>query len=320
MNPNGGFTGGLSPDAVQTELDAALWESYTRTEVPQYLAASDSFFFHQSSTDKLAFVWAEDQGIPNFQLTEEQEEILNTDSSVTNATTKASRKFTMQVPVSDEAFRTDQVGKRGMLGKQIGDAARRSQDQQSILDTFGDAFAGSVNTTPDGQAWASNAHVAVQGATVDNLETAALTPDALWTSVQSLANQTGQHGDAGSHNFEGIVVPINLYRTVKEIMNSTLIPNSAENNINVFDTDYGQVNIKASIFLGTTYNTATNAATSYHLLGRNHFNMRKVLYGLNSKLIAPEYTANDSYLYRAKFHEVAFPGSWTAYVGNNGSA
>lgn len=320
MNPTGGFSYTLSPDGCQTEIDAALWERVSRTEVPQYLSSSDPFFFKQSTTDgKAAFVWDEDQGVPNFEEKAEQEEFTNVDSRLANTTTKASRKWAVQIPVSDEAFRTDQVGKRQMLGQQIGDAARRTQDQQAILDTYGDAFAGTVNTTPDGQALASNAHVAVQGRTVDNLETGSLTPDNLWTAVQSLANQRGQHGDAASHNFEGLVVPINLFRTAREIMNSTLIPNSAENNVNVFDTDYGQVRIKASIFLGSTYNGATNASTSYHLLGPDHFIMRKVLYGLTTKLIPPENTANDSYVYRAKFHEVAFPGSWTAYVGSNGS-
>lgn len=321
LNPTGGFSALLSPDACQTEIDAALWVAHSRTQVPQYLSASDPFFFRQSTTGgKIAFVWDEDQGVADFDETAEQEEIKNVDSRLANTTTKASRKWTKQIPVSDEAFRTDQVGKRQNLGQQIGDAARRTQDKQAILDTYGDAFAGSVNTTPDGQALASNAHVAVQGRTVDNLETGSFTADNLWTAVQSLANQRGQHGDAGSHNFEGLAVPINLFKSAREVMNSTLIPNSAENNVNLFDTDYGTVRIRASIFLDTTYNAATNAATSYHLLGPDHQIMRKVLYGLNTKLIPPENTANDSYIYRAKFHEVCFPGSWTAYVGSTGAA
>ncbi len=160
----------------------------------------------------------------------------------------------------------------------------------------------------------------LKGFTVDNLETGNLTPDNLWTCTVSLAGQKGQDGDEGSHVFEGLLVPFLLYKTGKEIMNSSLIANSAENNLNIFDTDYGEVTIAASIYLGAASNSNTNANTSYHVLGRNHMITRKVFYGLYTKLIEPEATANDSYILRSKFHEMTFPGSWTAYVGSNGSA
>ena len=287
---------------------------------PAYLRASDDFFFKQDTTDLLAFIWEEDQGVGNYEKTGEQEEIVNTDTRLANQKTKLSQKYTKQTPVSDEMFKADRVGKRQMLGKQHGDAARRTQDSESILNTYADAFAGSVNTTPDGQPLASNSHVTVQGSTVDNLETGSLTPDNLWTLVTSLANQKGQHGDAGSHVFEGILTPFLLYKTAKEIMNSALVANSGENNLNIFDTDFGQVRIRASIFLGSTYNSNSNANTSYHIVGRNHWITRKVFYGLSTKLIAPENTANDTWLYRSKYHESVFPGSWTGYAGSNGTS
>ena len=34
MNPTGGFNAGMSPDAVQTEIDAVAWETYQRTQQP----------------------------------------------------------------------------------------------------------------------------------------------------------------------------------------------------------------------------------------------------------------------------------------------
>ena len=320
MRPQGGFTAGLSPDAVKTAIDAVLYERFGREDNPSYLSASNDFFFRTDSLDKYAFIWDEDAGVPNFQKTGEQEDILPVDSWIGNQKTKYSQKYTSQVPVSDEAFRADQVGKRAAIGMQQGDAARRTQDSEAILNTYGDAFAGSVNTTPDGQPLASNSHTSLRGATVDNLETGALNPDNLWTATVSLANQKGQHGDLGGHVFSGFVCPFVLYKTAKEVMNSSLLANSAENNLNVFDTDYGEVRIAASQFLGSTYNGATNANTSYSLVSPDHMVMRKVFYGVETTLIEPKMTDNDSYAYRVKFHEVAFPGSWTGYVGSNGSA
>ncbi len=320
MQPNGGHTFGLSPDACKTAIDAVMYETFGRTQQPGYLRASDSFFFRQDTTDKLAFIWDEDSNVGAFQKTAEQEPINNTDTFVGNQKTKLSQKYTKQVPISDEAFRADAVGKRAKIGEQVGDRARLTQDSESILNTYGDAFAGSVNTTPDGQALASNSHVTLKGQTVDNLETGIFTPDNYWTCTVSLANQKGQDGDLGSHVLEGTVVPFVLYKTAKETLNSTLLANSAENNLNIFDTDYGQVRIAASAFLGSQYNAATNANTSYHLLSSDHMITRKVFYDLTTTMIPPESTNNDSYLYRAKYHEFVFPGSWTGYVGSSGSA
>lgn len=321
MQGNGGFTAGLSPDATKTAIDAALYETYTRAQQPGYLQAGDGFFYKQSSTNgKTAFIWDEDSNVGAFDQTGEQEDIKNTDTFVGNQKTKNSQKFTKQVPISDEAFRADQIGKRAQIGTQVGDRARLTQDQYAILSTYGDAFNGTLNTTPDGQNLASNSHTTLKSVTVDNLETGNATPDNVWTGTVSLAGQKGQDGDLGSHVFEGTVVPFVLYKTMKEILNSSLIANSAENNLNIFDTDYGQVQIAASAFLGSAYNANSNANTSYHLVGRNHMIMRKVFYDLTTIMISPENTSNDSYLYRAKYHEIAFPGSWTGYVGSNGSA
>jgi len=320
MNPVGGFSAGLSPDATKTSIDAVMYEEYSRDQQPGYLRATDEFFFKQGSTEgKTSFIHDEDSNVGSFQETGEQEEILNTDTLIGNKTTRNSQKWTKQVPISDEAFRADQVGKRAKIGQQVGDRARLTQDLKAILRTYGDAFDGSVFNTPDGVSLANNSHTTIKNVTIDNLETGALTPDNLWTANTSLANQKGQDGDAGSHVFEGLVLPFLLYKTGKEIMNSVLLANSGENNINVFDTDYGQVRIRASIFLGSTYNSNTNANTSYHLVSRNHMINRMVFYDLTTTMIPPESTANDTYLYRAKYHEMAFPGSWTGYVGSNGS-
>ena len=116
-----------------------------------------------------------------------------------------------------------------------------------------------------------------------------------------------------------MVVPFTLYKTAKEVLDSQLAANSGENNINVFDTDYGTVRIAASIFLGSTYNTASNANTTYTVVSRNHMVTRKVFYDLTTLMIPPEATDNDTYLYRAKYHESVFPGSWTGIVSSSGT-
>lgn len=316
----GGFTANLSPDTVQTSIDAVMYETYDRERQPSYLSAQDSMFFHVSGIDTYKFVADEDSNVGEFEETGEQEEIRRTDTLVGNQMTVSVVKYMKSIPISWEAFKADQVGKRERIGSQVGDRARLTSDRKSILNTYGDAFDGAVSTTPDGDAAASASHTTLTGASVDNLETAAMTPDAMWTCTTTLANQKAQDGDAGSYVFDGLVVPFTLYKTAKEVMNSTLVADSGENNLNVFDTDYGTVSIKASVFLGSTYNGNSNANTSYHLVSRNHQVMRKVFSPLSSDLIEPRYSDTDSWELRARFAEVAFWGSWNGYVGCTGAA
>ena len=315
----GGHTTQLSVDATQTAIDAVMYENYDREEAPVYLSSRNEMFFKQGSIDTIAFIWDEDSNVGAFTSHQEQEEIKTSNTFIGNQTNKRIVKFMKSIPVSWEAFKTDQVGKRERIGQQIGDRGRLTQDKRAILDVYGDAFAGTINTTPDGVAFASNSHVALTGGTVDNLETGALSPDNLWTLVTSLMNQPAQDGELGSHVFTGLLVPTTLYKLAKEIMGSTLLANSGENNLNVFDTDFGQVAIKQSQFLGSAYNSNANANTSYHIVSANHMVQRKVLSDMDTDLIEPRYSRTDSYEYRARFAEVCFPGSWTGYAAANGT-
>ncbi len=319
MNPVGGHTYGLSPDACQTEIDGVAWESYQRKQQPGYLSAQDGWFFKQSEEEMLAYTWDEDSNVGAFEELDEQATIPDTDTFLGNTKTKKMQKWVKQVPVSLEAFKADKVGKRQRIGSQMGDRARLTQDKRAILNTYGDAFAGSVNTTPDGAAYASNSHLTLKGVTVDNLETGAMNADNLWVAIQSLANQKAQDGEAGSYVFEGLLVPFILFKAAKEVLDSELVPYSAENQINIFDTVYGEVRIAASIFLGSTYNAAANANTSYHVLSGEHMVNRKVFMGLSMDLIDPTKTANDSWAYRGRFLEMHFPESYSGYVGVNGT-
>lgn len=320
MGPQGGLTFGLSPDATRTSIDAVMYENFTRERLPSYLSVNDPFFFKQGSTgNKTHFIYDEDSGIPNFVFTAEQEDLKNESTRIANRTVVASRKYTKQVPISDEAFRADQVGKREQIGRQVGLAARRTADREGIVRTYGDVAAGTFYTTPDAVITASNTHTTLRGDTVDNLETGALTPDNMWTANNSLAQQLGQNGETEGHLLRGVVVPHTLYKTLKEVMGSPLIANSAENNLNIFETDYGQVMLRESPFLNSAENLAANANTTYTLLGEDHQITSKVFYDLTTYMKSPQETTNDTYVHISKYHRVEFPGTWTALVASIGT-
>jgi hypothetical protein len=321
MNPTAAFSFELSPDAAQTEIDTYLRESYQRDQLPNRLSGQDSLFFHQSTSNLLGFTWDEDANVGGFDEIDELETIPDTDTRIGNTTNVKMQKWVKQVPVSMEAFKADLHGKRADIGRQMGDRARLTVDKRAILNTYGSAFVTTVNTTPDGQAWASNSHVALKySLTVDNLETGSLNADNLWTVVQALANQYAQDSELGGYDFEGLVVPLILFKTAKETLDSELVPFSGENQVNIYDTVYGQVRLAMSPFLGSRYNSNSNANTSYHVLSSQHQAQRKVFMGLTSSLIPPENTANDAYIYRARFIERHFPMSWNGSIHSNGTA
>ena len=318
--PVGGHTTELSPDAVETAIDGAAYEVYNQVGQPAELEATDPTFFKQESFGgKNSWQWDEYSGIPNIEQHGEQEVVKTINVRLGNNKRQPVKFFKNDYPISREAFITDQGFIRDRIGADIAEAVIRTNKYTAIIDCYGDAFDGSNFTTPDGNSLANNSHTTLRGDTVDNLETGAMSPDNMDTLARSLESQLGQHGDWGGNVLAGLFVPRNIYKISKEVMNSELLANSAENNLNIFDTDYGQVAIKQSPLLGSTFNAATNANTSYHLVSQNHHIVRRILIGMTMNMKQPIDTDTDSHVMRTVNAEVTYPETHFGYAGSNGS-
>lgn len=320
MQPVGGHTVELSKDAVQTAIDAVAYEEYDKMGQPASLSASDPTFFKQERFTSYSHIWDEFSGIPRTEEHQEQEIVKTVNVFIGNKKTQDVVFYKNDYPISIEAFKTDQVGVRDEMGRNIANAIKTNQLYIAILDFYGDVFDGNNFTTPDGEAAASSSHSTLRGDTVDNLETGTMSPDNADTLARSLESQLGQSGDWGGNVLGGVLVPRNLYTHTKQVFNSTLIADSAENNLNIFDTDYGQVSIKQSPLLGSSYNSATNANTSYYFVAQNHHMVRRVLVDMEIEVIEPKYTATDSWVTRARHAEVAYPETHFGFAASNGSA
>ena len=318
MNPIGGHTTTLSPDATQTAIDGVAYEVYNQEGQPASLEATDTTFFKQEDFTSNAHIWDEYSGIPNIAEHQEQEIVKTVDVFLGNQKTQKVKFFKNDYPVSVEAFKTDKGYIRDRIGRDVAEATRRKQKYIAIVDCYGDAFDGTNFTTPDGDALASSSHTTLRGDTVDNSNTGALTPDVLDTDVRSLESQIGQHGDWGGNVLAGVLVPRNIYKHMKEVLNSQLTADSGENNINLFDTDYGQVVLKQSPLLSSTFNPGANANTAWHMVSQNHHIVRRTLTGMELEMVEPKYTATDSYVERVRFAEVSYPETHFGYLGNTG--
>ena len=318
MEPVGGLTTLLSPDNAQAGIDGVAFEVYEREEQPAVLSSRNKTFFNQKPMNSMAWIWDEYSGVPNIESVDEQENIPTVNVFIGNQTIKRVVVYKNDYPVSWEARKTDRLDLRSRIGNDLGGAARRTQDYKAIIDCYGDAFDGANHTTPDGSTLAANAHTTLNGATVDNLSTLAMDPDNLDDVVTLLEAQLGQHGDWGGNVFAGLLVPRNLYKRAKEVLNSIKEADTAENNLNIFDTDYGQVAIKQSPLLNSSFNTGANANTGYHLVSQQHHITRRVLAEFETEMIEAKNTATDSDMTRVRFAEVTHPETYFGYAGSTG--
>lgn len=316
MNITGGHTTLLSSDACQTAIDEALFEAIDRPRSPSYVGVENPLFFRTSPIDTIAYIFDEDSNVGGFLETNEQEEIKTENTFIGNQKTVRVKKWMKSIPVSVEAFKTDQVGKRERIGEQIGTRMRITKDRTAMVRLYGDAANGTYFTVPDGQNLASNSHTALKdGSTIDNLETGAMTPDTLWTTFVSLTTQKGQDSEiSGIHSPAGALTCTTQYKHLKEILNSTSLADSAENNLNIFETDYGRLAIGQSLYLNSAWDSGTYKSTGIHLVSDYHHLYRKVLSEVENDLIEPKYSRTDSWEYRSRYLEVAFPATFEGYA------
>src|SRR3990167_8328230 len=319
-SPTGGFTPDLSPDAVQTAIDGVAWEKYMTAGQPAALDVSDPTFFKQERFTGYAHIWDEYSGIPRTEEHQPQEVVKIQNFFVGNQKSQKVKFYKNDYPIAIEAFKTDKIGLRTKLAESVAQAVKTTQKYVSILDFYGDALTGTNFTVPDGQAAASNSHTTLRGATVDNLETGAATPDNVDILVRSLESQLGQGGDWGGNEVGGILCSRNLYKHMKEIMGSVLHADSGENNLNIFDTDYGAISLKQSPLLGSAFNSASNANTSYHIVAKQHHITRRVLVDMELEIVEPKYSETDSWVERVRHAEVTYPETYFGYAGCTGAA
>ena len=276
-------------------------------------------FFKQEDFTSNAHIWDEYSGIPNIEEHSEQEIVKTVDVFIGNQKTQKVKFMKNDYPISVEAFKTDKGFIRDRIGKDVAEAVVRKQKYLSIVDAYGDAFDGNNFTTPDGNSPANNAHTTLRGATVDNLETGSMSPDNADTLARSLESMLGQHGDWGGSVLGGVFVPRNIYKKTKEVFNSEKLADTTDNNLNLFETDYGTVAIKQSPLLSSNFNAGSNANTGYHFTAQNHHIVRRTLVGMELEMIEPKFTSTDSHVERVRFAEVTYFETHFGYAASTGA-
>lgn len=189
--------------------------------------------------------------------------------------------------------------------------ARITQDTNA----FG-LFRGAFTTTltPDSVAWISASHVTLNGDTVSNLVTGALTTTTLNTASVALQLQKNQRGVIrGSVGKYLVVAPANFKNAI-EITQSVLVSDSANNAVNFYRSMMG-IEVMTSPYLSAS---AGGSDTAWFLLSEFHGVKRVIRQGVQTALVSWEFSDNRSYKYQGNFRETYFVADWAGAVGSTG--
>lgn len=309
-----GMNSGLSPNAVKTALDMVFQSEYDYPQLPGIATAENPLCFQQSSTDRGAVITELFQGPGYWQQRAELADVFSATSRIGNQKTNTVLNFASSVDIAKTYFDDDkalhdtvELMIRGMARN-----ARLSRDKHAF-NQYNLGF--TTVTTPDGVALFSNSHVALNGATIDNLETGAFSESNLETMFNSLIAQKTQDGTLGGHEPAALLVPTALFKDAQEATKSELRSGTANNDMNYYSQIYPGLQVYHSPFLSLAEG-GSNVA--YFLLSRNHAMFRWVRQGVTTDLVDYKFQRNNNYIYKGEYREVVSPISFEGMVGSTG--
>lgn len=307
-----GLNSGLASNVVRTALDRVLFEEFSFQDKAT-ASAEDGLVFKQDSTDRSAVISEQFMGAGYFQSRGELQDVVQGTNRVGNQKTSSVVNYSKGIKISKNLFDDDQHAVVEKSVRDLGRLARVSRDRNA-LSVYNNGF--SSQTSNDAVALFSNSHTTLGGQTVDNLETGALTLSNLETGINSLLQQQTQDGTLGGHSPAVLLVPTALLREAMQITGSSLIPGSANNDINYLSEVWPGLQVRWSPFLSTAQG---GSDTAWFILSRDHSITRFIRQPLQTILRDWQFSENLTYQYIAEYREVVDSISWEGVVGSNGT-
>lgn len=306
------YNSSLAPSVVKTALDLVFDTAYGYDDQPGIAHADNALIFKQDTIDRAAVITEQFQGTGYFQSRAEQADLAQGTARVGNQKTFSVLNFAQQVDISKNLMDDDQHSTIEMMIKRMARNARLSQDKNAF-NQYNLGF--TTATTNDGVAIFSDSHVTLDGTTVDNKETGALSESTLNTAFQSMLLQKTQDGTLGGHVPAVLLVAPANFKTALEITKSELRSGTANNDMNYYSQVYPGLQVFQSPFLSTTYGGSN---TAYFLLSKDHSMTRWVRQPLVTDLVDYKTQRNNNYIYKAEYREVVGAISFEGLVGSTG--
>lgn len=306
------FTEAQNFSIVQTELDRVFFQQFDYDETfPGVAHATTAEIFKPQETTHAAWIQSVNKGSGLFPAIGETAAVPLSTPHVTNKQTTQVATFAQGIDISKQLFDDNM---HGVWAEDVRDFAIKAKDTQdyNAFGLFRNGFTTAL--TADGNAIFST-HTLIGGGTQVNNATAALTPTSLNTGIVNLMEQKDQSGVIRGSSPAVLLVPPALWKHAREITDSALIADLANNNINVYRSALG-ITVYTSHWLGAA---AGGSDTAWFLLARRHGFTRLIRQGLETALTDWRYSNNLTYRYQANFREQVFCADYAGAYGSTGT-
>ena len=277
--------------------------------------------FKVTDTTHAAYIGTIHKGPGLFSKIGETNNIPSYVAKVGNKWTVTISDFAEGIEISKNLWDDDMHGEIASQVSEFAIMARRTQDYNA----FGIFRTAATTTlTADGAALLG-AHTTLSGATANTqilaadigAATTVLTTSAFNIAIKRLAEIKSQAGVPLQCVGDCLLVPPTLYVTARQIAVSALVPENANNGVNVFTLDYA-VKVYQSVMIGASMGGSDTAW--YVLDSKRHAIRRFVRQGIVTALRDWTYSNNRTYFYQANFREEVFVPDYIGFVGALGTS
>lgn len=306
------FTEAQNFSIVQTELDKVFFQQFDYDETfPGVAHATTGEIFKPQETTHAAWIQSINKGSGLFPAIGETATVPLSTPHVTNKQTTQILTFAQGIDISKQLFDDNM---HGVWAEDVRDFALKAKDTQdyNAFALFRLGFTTAL--TADGVSIFNASHPLIGGGTQSNTGTAALTPTSLNTGIVNLVEQKDQSGVIRGSSPAVLLVPPALWKHAREITDSALIADLANNNINVYRSALG-ITVWTSHWLGAA---AGGSDTAWFLLAKRHGFTRLIRQGLETALTDWRYSNNLTYRYQANFREAYFCADYAGSYGSTG--
>ncbi len=297
---------------VQTELDSVFYQEFNYDDGnPVMTTCKNDAIFKQMTIDRAAYIEEVYKGINLYSAIGETQTVPSSVPKVANKLTSYVKDYGNSVELSKDLFDDNMHGVWARTITEFALKARVTQDDNAFA-IFRNGF--TTTLTADGAALFSASHTLIGGGTISNLISGALSPATINLGIIALAEQKDQAGVILGQQPSVLLVPVALIKKALEYTESALVPDLANNNINVYRSAYG-FRVFASPYLGAA---SGGSDTAWFMLARQHGIKRIVRQGIETALRPWTMSNNRTYLYQANFREVIVATDYVGAVGSTG--
>ena len=305
------FSSSLNPNTVKTALDDVFFQEFNGKRLAHMATAETAEVFQPDNTNKSAEILEVFKGSGYWEERAEEQDVPSGNARINNKITFTVTNFAKSEDIPKNMFDDNLHSSVNKMIRDFGRTARVTRDKNAFA-TYRLGF--TTTLTADGSTLFADSHTNLNGDTVDNKLTAALSDTSLEDAIVKLGEQLAQDGTISGHLPSVLLVPMKLFKEAVEITDSVLTPSSANNAINWVSAKYG-IMVKTSPFLGAA---AGGSDTAWFLLANTHSITRWVRQAVETVLVDWRIQRNNNYIYKGEFRETVGAISYEGSVGSTG--